>query len=118
MGRVGKDTRTAVERQRVAPQKSAAGGGFRAIGQARADAYHVGVAALGSQQFTAVQLMQLIGEGDVQIVPQVQVTSGGASGELTEALLRMLVRQQAATFTANPNARPLAPATQPPDAAR
>jgi uncharacterized membrane protein YqiK len=68
----------------------------RAIGQAKADAYRAGAEAMGSQGYTAVQLMQIIGERGVQIVPEVLV-SGGTSGggSVAEALLGVILQQQA-----------------------
>lgn len=68
---------------------------IRAIGQAKGDAYRQGVESLGKESFTAVQLMQIIGEGDVRVVPDVAVTGGnGSSTGLVEALMGMLLRDQ------------------------
>ncbi len=66
---------------------------IRATGQAKADAYRAGVTALGSQGYTALQLMQIIGDQNVRVVPDVSV-SGAQGGGLTEALLGMLLRGQ------------------------
>ncbi len=118
--RVRADADSAALRLRGAGEAEA----IRSIGQAKAEAYQAGVVALGAQQFTAVQLMQLIGEGAVQIVPQVQVSggsangAGGSAGGLTDALLGLLVRQQittdgAITAPALP-AVPASPASVPP----
>ena len=45
---------------------------IRAIGNAKAEAYRVGVEALGTREFTGLQLMQIIGDRQVKIVPEVQ----------------------------------------------
>jgi uncharacterized membrane protein YqiK len=66
---------------------------IKAIGQAKAEAYQAGVAALGGSDYTALQLMQLVGDGKVRIVPDVAVTGAGGTG-LAEALLALLTRGQ------------------------
>jgi uncharacterized membrane protein YqiK len=65
--------------------------GIRAIGQAKADAYKAGVDALGEQAYASLQVMQIVGERQVRIVPNVSVTNAGASGGngLVDALLGM-----------------------------
>ena len=67
---------------------------IRSIGQAKADAYKAGVDALGEHTYGAIQVMQIVGEGNVQIVPNVSVTSAGTAGGngLADALLGMLVQ--------------------------
>ncbi len=62
---------------------------IRTTGLAKAQAYRAGVEALGGQAFAALQIMQIVGERNVRIVPDVSVTSGGgaAGGGLLEALL-------------------------------
>lgn len=69
---------------------------IRVTGQAKADAYLAGVRALGSQGYTALQLMQVIGDRQVRVVPDVAVSSGGnGSGSgLVDALLGMMVMTQ------------------------
>jgi uncharacterized membrane protein YqiK len=64
---------------------------IRATGEARADAYRVGVAALGPQAFATLQLMQVVGERNVRIVPDVAV-SGNGEGSLVGALMGTLLR--------------------------
>ena len=66
---------------------------IRATGNAKADAYRVGVLALGTQGFTAVQLMQIIGDQKVKVVPEVSVTGGDGAG-LTDGLLGVLLRRE------------------------
>ena len=64
-----------------------------ATGDAKAKAYGAGVNALGAQHYTALQLMQVIGDHSVRIVPDVSVT-GQNGGSLTEGLLGTLLRSQ------------------------
>jgi uncharacterized membrane protein YqiK len=64
---------------------------IRVTGEARADAYRVGVATLGPQAFAALQLMQVVGERNVRIVPDVAV-SGNGEGSLVGALMGTLLR--------------------------
>jgi uncharacterized membrane protein YqiK len=73
---------------------------IRVTGDARAEAYRAGAEALGQYGYTAVQLMQIIGERGVQIVPEISVSGGaGASGGLSDALMAMLLRGQALNTT-------------------
>jgi uncharacterized membrane protein YqiK len=67
---------------------------IRATGQAKADAYRAGVEALGAQGYTALQLMQIVGDQKVRVVPDVAVSGNGAGIGLTEGLLGMLLRSQ------------------------
>jgi uncharacterized membrane protein YqiK len=73
---------------------------IRAVGNAKAEAYHAGVQALGVQPFSALQLMQLIGDKNVRIVSDVLVNGSGGTTGLAEALMAMLVRKEAGTATA------------------
>ena len=74
------------------------GEAIRAIGQAKAEAYQVGVASLGAREFTALQLMQIIGDRQVKITPDVQANGGAGAGAgaggLVEALIGLLVQSQ------------------------
>ncbi|AFY93393.1 SPFH domain-containing protein [Chamaesiphon minutus] len=64
--------------------------GIRSIGQAKADAYKAGVDALGEQAYASLQVMQIVGERQVRIVPNVSVTNTAAGGNgLVDALLGM-----------------------------
>ena len=67
---------------------------IRATGNAKADAYRAGVVALGSQGYTVLQLMQIIGDQKVRVVPDVAVTGAQGGAGLTEALLGMLLKGQ------------------------
>lgn len=68
---------------------------IRVTGEARAEAYKLGAEAMGSQGYTAVQLMQIIGERGVRIIPDIMV-NGGANGNssMVEALLGIVLREQ------------------------
>jgi len=68
----------------------------RAIGGAKADAYRAGVTSLGPQGYTALQLMQIVGDKAVRVVPDVAVTGNGGGLGLAEGLLGLLLRAQAA----------------------
>ncbi len=67
---------------------------IRSIGQAKAEAYRVGVAAIGSEGYTVMQLMQIIGERNVRIVPDVAVSGAGGNAGLVDALIGGMLRKQ------------------------
>ncbi len=68
---------------------------IRARGEAQAAAYKAGADAIGSQGYTAVQLMQLIAEGEVRIIPDIMVNGGqNGSGGMVEALLGIILNNQ------------------------
>jgi uncharacterized membrane protein YqiK len=75
--------------------------GIRAIGQAKAETYRAGVEAIGGQGFTAMQIMQIIGDRQVRLIPDVMVgggggtSNGGTSSGLVDGLLSMLLWNQA-----------------------
>jgi uncharacterized membrane protein YqiK len=75
---------------------------IRATGTAKAEAYRAGVEAIGSQGYTMLQLMQVVGERNVRIVPDVSVSGAGGNG-LVDGMLGMLVRDQAAKAAAKTN---------------
>lgn len=66
---------------------------IRNTGKARADAYRAGVEALGSQGYTSLQLMQIVGDHSVRVVPDVSVSSSGAGG-LVEALMGLMLHRE------------------------
>ena len=90
---------------------------IRATGFAQAEAYRAGVEALGTQSFAALQVMQIVGERGVRIVPDVSVTGGATGTGLIDALLGTtlgdrldrrrlrLQRQRRETKSRNRNAR-------------
>lgn len=65
---------------------------IRATGAAKAEAYGAGVEALGPEPYTALQLMQIVGEKGVRVVPDVAVSGSGAGAGLAEGLLASLLR--------------------------
>jgi len=67
---------------------------IRATGTAKAEAYRVGVGALGSQAYTLMQLMQIVGERNVRIVPDVNVSGASANPGMVDGLLGLMLRQQ------------------------
>lgn len=67
---------------------------IRVTGNAKAEAYKAGVVALGSQGYTALQLMQIIGDRSVRVVPDVAVSSSGSGSGLVDGLLGMMIRNQ------------------------
>jgi uncharacterized membrane protein YqiK len=69
---------------------------IRATGGAKAEAYRAGVDALGGQGYVALQLMQIVGERGVRVVPDVAVSGNGAGAGMAEGLLGMLLRQKPA----------------------
>jgi uncharacterized membrane protein YqiK len=68
---------------------------IRATGKAKAEAYRVGVESLGAQGYTVMQLMQIVGERNVRIVPDVAVSGQNGSTGLVDGLLGMMLRGQA-----------------------
>jgi uncharacterized membrane protein YqiK len=66
---------------------------IRATGGAKAAAYRLGVEAIGSQGYTVMQLMQIVGDRNVRIVPDVAVT-GANSGGLVDGLLGTMLLDQ------------------------
>jgi uncharacterized membrane protein YqiK len=66
---------------------------IRATGEAKAEAYQAGVNALGSQAYTSLQLMQIIGERNVRIVPDVSVRGHNQAG-LVDGLMGMMLHRQ------------------------
>jgi uncharacterized membrane protein YqiK len=81
---------------------------IRKTGEARAEAHAAGAAALGIHGYTALQLMQTVGERGVRIVPDVAV-SNGSGGGLVEGLLSTMLRTEVAG-AAQTNGEPSLPA--------
>jgi len=67
---------------------------IRATGMAKAEAYRAGVESLGAQGYTVMQLMQIVGERNVRIVPDVAVSGNNGSTGLVDGLLGMMLRNQ------------------------
>jgi uncharacterized membrane protein YqiK len=54
----------------------------------------VGVESLGTQGYTVMQLMQIVGDRNVRIVPDVAVSGQNGSSGLVDGLLGMLLKEQ------------------------
>lgn len=67
---------------------------IRATGNAKAEAYRVGVESLGAQGYTVMQLMQIVGERNVRIVPDVAVSGASGGNGLVDSLLGLMLRNQ------------------------
>ncbi|MFO1513519.1 MAG: flotillin family protein [Verrucomicrobiota bacterium] len=67
---------------------------IRATGKAKAEAYRVGVESLGTQGYTVMQLMQIVGERNVRIVPDVAVNGANGSNGLVDGLLGIMLKDQ------------------------
>lgn len=67
---------------------------IRATGDAKAQAYRSGVESIGVQGYTVMQLMQIVGERNVRIVPDVAVNGTGGSNGLVNGLLGIMLRSQ------------------------
>lgn len=67
---------------------------IRVTGNAKAQAYKAGVMALGSQGYTALQLMQIVGDRRVRVVPDVAVSGNGSGAGLVDGLLGMMLHNQ------------------------
>ncbi|TBR57407.1 band 7 protein [Westiellopsis prolifica IICB1] len=68
---------------------------IRATGNAKAEAYRAGVEALGSRGYTAMQLMQIIGDRHVRLIPDVLVGGNNStSNGLVDGLLSMILWNQ------------------------
>ncbi|MBL8152880.1 MAG: flotillin family protein [Anaerolineae bacterium] len=76
----------------------------RAIGDAKASAYRAGAEAIGPEGYTAVQLMQIVGDQKVRIIPEIAVNgSGQGGGSLVEALLGVMLRGEMQKVSAPSN---------------
>ncbi|HXJ76451.1 MAG TPA: SPFH domain-containing protein, partial [Candidatus Dormibacteraeota bacterium] len=67
---------------------------IRATGHAKAEAYRAGVESLGAQGYTVMQLMQIVGERNVRIVPDVAVNGTANGNGLVEGLLGIMLKEQ------------------------
>jgi uncharacterized membrane protein YqiK len=67
---------------------------IRATGRAKAEAYRAGVESVGVQGYTLMQLMQIVGDRNVRIVPDVAVNGTNGSGGLIDGLLGVMLRNQ------------------------
>lgn len=74
---------------------------IRATGQAKAEAYRAGVDAVGADSYTLMQVMQIVGERNVRVVPDVAVNGSNGGVGLVEGLLGLALKKEA---------RPMSPA--------
>jgi uncharacterized membrane protein YqiK len=66
----------------------------RAIGGAKAEAYRLGIEALGALGYTSLQLAQILGENKVKLVPDIAVGGTDGSMRMADVLIgRMLASQ-------------------------
>src|SRR5262245_42229388 len=63
---------------------------IRAVGAAKADAYRLGIEAVGSAGYTAMQIATILGENKVKVVPDIAVAGDGSSGLINVLLARTL----------------------------
>ena len=64
---------------------------LRAVGAAKAETYRLGVQALGTSEYTAVQLAGLLGEHKVKLVPEIAVSGEGGATRLADVLVGRLL---------------------------
>ncbi len=76
---------------------------IRLTGDAKADAYQAGVQSLGIQSYTALQLMQVIGDRHVRVVPDVAVTGNNNGSGLVDAMMGMFLLNQNTTPESSKN---------------
>ncbi len=67
---------------------------IRATGDAKAQAYRAGVESIGVQGYTVMQLMQIVGERNVRIVPDVSVSGATGGNGLVDGLLGIMLKDQ------------------------
>ena len=65
---------------------------IRVTGTAKAEAYRAGVESLGAQAYTTMQLMQIVGERNVRIVPDVAVSGQNGNPGLVDGLLGVMLK--------------------------
>ncbi len=68
---------------------------IRETGNAKAETYRAGVEALGEHNYTAMQVMQIIGDRQVRLIPDVMVGgANGSGGGLVDGLLSLILWNQ------------------------
>jgi uncharacterized membrane protein YqiK len=63
---------------------------IRAVGAAKAEAYQLGIEAVGAGGYTAMQMASILGENHVKLVPDIAVSGDGAGGLVNAMIARML----------------------------
>jgi uncharacterized membrane protein YqiK len=67
---------------------------LRAVGAAKAEAYKLGIEAVGGEGYTAMQIATILGEHNVKVVPEIAVSGDGSSG-MANVMLAKLVAASA-----------------------
>jgi len=65
----------------------------KAVGEGKADAYKAQVDAMGEANIARLKIIEAIAEGKLKIVPDVLVSSNGASGNLSDVLTLFLTQK-------------------------
>jgi uncharacterized membrane protein YqiK len=84
----------------------------RAVGDAKASAYREGVAAMGMDAFTSVQLATVFGENQVKLVPEILVSGNNNEGSLANVLMAKMLKQPVAPLVTPVNGVPVASAVK------
>jgi uncharacterized membrane protein YqiK len=79
---------------------------IRVTGQAQADTYQAGVNAVGAQFYTAMQLMQVIGDRHVRIIPDIVVGGNQSNAGALDAMMGILLWNQAQGMQKDGNSQP------------
>ncbi|XGV98365.1 MAG: SPFH domain-containing protein [Leptolyngbya sp. BL-A-14] len=90
---------------------------IRVTGQAQADTYQAGVNAVGAQFYTAMQLMQVIGDHNVRIIPDIVVGGNQSNAGALDAMMGILLWNQAQGMQKTDNHQLVAVPGTPPDQA-
>jgi uncharacterized membrane protein YqiK len=72
----------------------AEGAAVRAVGAAKAEAYKLGIDAVGGSGYTAIQLATILGENRVKLVPEISVSGDGGGGLVNAMIAKMLAGPQ------------------------
>ncbi len=67
---------------------------IRRTGQAKAEAYRDGVNALGTHGYTTLQMMQIVGDQGVRIVPDVSVSGNGSGTGMIDGLMGLMLLEK------------------------
>ena len=67
---------------------------IRSVGWAKAEAYKVGVEALGSGSFTAIQVVQLLSDKGLRVTPDVMVAGASGQGGLMDAVMALIAQDK------------------------
>ena len=62
----------------------------RAVGAAKAEAYKLGMDAVGGPGYTAMQMATILGENKVKLVPDIAVSGEGSAGLANAMIAKMI----------------------------